>query len=98
MVERLGGVALLKWVWLSWRKCATGGRARQSLGYLLQMENGTRLKEKCVTMQSFDFARLVFHLTLVQHFLTVLPFGKVMSIMCHCMLEICNLLLGFDFT
>ena len=38
-------------------------------------------------------------LALVQYFLTMppsLPFGKVMYILCHCMVEVCSLL--FDFT
>lgn len=48
-----------------------------------------------------EFAQLVFGLALVQYFLTVfpfLPFGMVMDILCHCRLEVCDLLFHFDFT
>lgn len=46
-------------------------------------------------MQNLDFVFLVFSHTLVQYFL---PFGMVMSILCHCMLEACNMSFGFGFT
>lgn len=50
-------------------------------------------------LQDFGFALLDFCLALVQYVLTMpqfFPFGMVMYILCHCMLEVCNLL--FDFT
>jgi hypothetical protein len=43
----------------------------------------------------------VFGLALVQYFLTMLsflPFRMVMGILCHCILEVCDLLFNFDFT
>lgn len=45
-------------------------------------------------MQSLEFAQLVFGLTLVQYFLTMFPFlhfGVVMYILCHYMLQVCDL-------
>ena len=51
-------------------------------------------------MENLVFTLLGFVLDLVRHFLTVLPilpFGVVMYILCHCMLEVCNLLFDFDF-
>lgn len=43
-------------------------------------------------------AQLVFVLDLVQCFFIMLPFlhfGKVMCILCHCILEVCDLLFNF---
>ena len=51
--------------------------------------------------QYVEFAQLVFSLALVQHFLTKptpLHFGLVMYILCHYMLEVCDLCFDFDFT
>ena len=45
-------------------------------------------------MQSMEFAQLGFGLALVQYFLTVLPFiyfEMVMYILCHYILEVCDL-------
>jgi len=42
-----------------------------------------------------------FSLALAQYFLTVfpsLPFGTTMHILCHYILEVCDLLFHFDFT
>jgi hypothetical protein len=44
--------------------------------------------------QSLEFSQLVFSLALVQYFFTMLPslsFGTVMYILCHYMLEVCDL-------
>ena len=52
-------------------------------------------------MQSLEFALIVLGLALVQYFLTMLPslcFRMVMYILCHYMLEVCDLLFDFDFT
>lgn len=52
-------------------------------------------------MPNLEVAQLVFSLPLVQHFLTVLPslpFGIVMSVLCHCILEMYILLFYLDFT
>lgn len=49
-------------------------------------------------MQNFEFALLTFGLALVQCFHTMLPFGMVIYILCHCMLEVCYGLFYFDFT
>lgn len=49
-------------------------------------------------MQSLEFVQLIFSLTLVQYFLTMPPslcFGMVMNILCHYMLEVCDLYFGF---
>jgi len=46
-------------------------------------------------MQSLKFAQLLYSLALVQYFLKKLPFGMVMYILCHYILEVCDLL--FDF-
>lgn len=46
----------------------------------------------------FDFAVQGFELALVQYFFTIssfLPFEMVIYILCHFMLEACNLLLDF---
>ena len=51
-------------------------------------------------MESLEFAQLVCSLALVQYFLTMLPslhFGMVMYILCHYMLEVCDLLFDLDF-
>ena len=51
-------------------------------------------------MENLVFTLLGFVLDLVRHFLTVLhflPSGVEMYILCHCMLEVCNLLFDFDF-
>ena len=48
--------------------------------------------------QSLKFVQVIFCLSLVQYFLTILsflPFGMVMYILCQCLLEVCALL--FDF-
>ena len=50
--------------------------------------------------QSLEFAQMVFGLPLVQYFLSMLPslhFGMVLYILCHYMLEVCDLLFYFDF-
>ena len=52
-------------------------------------------------IQSLEFAQLVFGLALVKHFLIMipfLPFEMKMYIMCHFMLEVCDLPFDFDFT
>ena len=52
-------------------------------------------------IQNLQFALLGSGIALVQYFLTMLPFllcGMVMYILCHCMLEVCDLLFYFDFT
>lgn len=41
-----------------------------------------------------------FCLALIHYFFTMFPFspfGMIMFILCHCMLEVCNLLFDFDF-
>lgn len=46
-------------------------------------------------MQSLKFSPLLFGFDLVQYFfimLSFLHFGMVMYILCHCILEVCNLL------
>ena len=46
-------------------------------------------------MQSLEFALVIFSLALVQYFFSMLPFlhfGTVMYILCHDMLEVCDLL------
>ena len=51
-------------------------------------------------MQSVEFAQLVFSPALAQNFLTglpLLPFGTAMYTLCHCMLEVCDLLSYFGF-
>ena len=51
-------------------------------------------------MQSLEFAQPVFSLALAQHFLAILPFLRfemAMYILCHYMLEVCDLFLDFDF-
>lgn len=45
--------------------------------------------------QNFEFAMLFFGLALVQYSPTFLLFGMVTNILCHCILEICNLLFFF---
>lgn len=44
-------------------------------------------------MLSFGFAQLFFNIVLVQYFLMLLfiPSGAVMFILCHCVLEVCDL-------
>ena len=47
-------------------------------------------------IQTLEFAHLVFHLALVQYFLTMLPslcFGMVMYILCYYTLEVCDFLI-----
>jgi hypothetical protein len=54
-----------------------------------------------IDMQSLEFAWLGLGLALVQYLLTMLfflPFGVAMCILCHCMLEVCDLHFDFDFT
>ena len=49
-------------------------------------------------MQGLEFAQLVFSLALIQYFLTMLPFlhfEMVMYILCHCMLQVCDLFFLF---
>jgi hypothetical protein len=51
-------------------------------------------------MQSWGFFQLVFGLSMVQHFLTMiplLPFEMKMYILWHFMLEVCGLPFDFDF-
>ena len=51
--------------------------------------------------QSLEFAQLVFGLAVVRSFLAVLsflPFGLAVYVLCHCMLEVYDLLFDFDFT
>jgi hypothetical protein len=50
-----------------------------------------------VEIQRLEFAQLVFSLALVQYFLPSLQFGIMMYILCHCMLEVCDLFFFFDF-
>lgn len=45
-----------------------------------------------IEMLSLEFASLVFGLVLVQYFLIMILFAMVMYILCHCMLETCDLL------
>ena len=52
-------------------------------------------------MQSLEFPQLAFGLAVVHYFLTMfqsLCFGIVMYILCHYVLEICNLIFDFNFT
>ena len=53
-----------------------------------------------IEMQNLEFALLVFCLALVQHFLitSFFPFGMMICILCHCRLEVCDLLSDSDFT
>lgn len=51
-------------------------------------------------MQSLELAQRVLSLALVQGFLPVLPFfpfRMLMYVVCHCLLNICDLLFYFDF-
>jgi hypothetical protein len=48
-------------------------------------------------IQSLNFDQMVFGLPLVQYFFTILTFRIVMHTMCHCMLEVCDLLFHFGF-
>ena len=51
-------------------------------------------------MQSLEFAQLVFSLAFVQYFLAILLsmcFGMIICILCHYMLEVCDLLFYFNF-
>jgi hypothetical protein len=51
-----------------------------------------------MAMPSLEFAQLVFSLALVQCFLTMSPsphFGMAMDVLCHYMLEACDLVLFF---
>ena len=60
------------------------------------VEDLKRLLTSVMEIQSLEFAQLVLGFALVQYFISVLPsltFGIVMYIMCHCMLEVCDLLL-----
>lgn len=50
--------------------------------------------------QNLEFAMPVFSLALVEDFLpmqTLLPFVRVMYVLCYCTLEVCVLLFYFDF-
>ena len=52
-------------------------------------------------MQNMEFSLMVFSLTLAQYLFIMLlfvPFGMVICILHHCILEICGLLFYFDFT
>ncbi|EGW10137.1 hypothetical protein I79_024307 [Cricetulus griseus] len=49
-------------------------------------------------MQSLEFTQLIFGLSLIPYFLIMFPFGMVMYILCHCILEVCDLLFHFDLT
>lgn len=49
----------------------------------------------CREMQSLESTLLVFNLALFQYFFTMLPFlyfGIVIYILCHCILQVCDLL------
>lgn len=49
---------------------------------------------------NLEFALLVFSIALVKYFLTMFPFttfGMVICILCHYILELCDLLFHFDF-
>ena len=76
-----------KWEQPRREKCAVvnrGGKSRE-LKSMLTSD---------VEMQSWESAQLVFALALVQYLLTVLSslqFGMVMDILCHCILEVCDL-------
>lgn len=67
--------------------------------------NGTADLESILTsdmeIKNLEISQLVFGLALIHYFLTMLPFlcfGMIMYILCHYMLEVCDLLLGFEFT
>ena len=54
-----------------------------------------------IEMRCFEFPELVFHFVLVKFFLAMLSslcFGMVLHMLCHYMLEVCNLLFYFSFT
>ena len=71
-------------------------------------ERGRRYKEPVINplisdrkMQSLEFALLGFALALVPQFLTMLfslPFAMIIYILCHCMLEVWDLVFYFSFT
>ena len=53
-----------------------------------------------VEMKSLKFALLAFSLALIKHFLTMsyfLVFGMGMIILCHYMLEVCDLIFHLNF-
>jgi hypothetical protein len=50
--------------------------------------------------QPVAYAQMIFVLALVQYFLSLLlllPFNMVIYILCHCMLEVCDLFFFFFF-
>ena len=52
-------------------------------------------------MKTLEFSQLVFILVLVQYVIFMLlahTFEMVMYVLCHCVLELCDLLFDFDFT
>lgn len=71
------------------------------LGEMKGVGDLKRVLTSDMELQSLEFAQQVFGLALVQYFLTMFPFPHfrmVMYILCHYMLEVCNLLYYFDFT
>ena len=72
--------------------------------YSIELKGAADLKNvlaSAMKMQSLEFVQLVFGLALVQYFLTMPPslcFGMVMYILCHYMLEVCDLFFDFYFT
>lgn len=91
----------------SWDACRgelpTGVEGRNGL-QSIKMREGRDLRSPLTSdgdTQNLEFAGLVFALALAQYFLIVLPVlpsGMVMNVLCHCMLEVCDLTFDFDFT
>lgn len=51
-------------------------------------------------MHSLEFAHLLFSLAFIWYFIVILSsldFGVAIYILCHYILEVCNLLFDFDF-
>ena len=52
-----------------------------------------------IEIQNLEYAQIIFDLALVQYFLTVplsLCLGMTIYILCHSMVEVCELLFDFD--
>ena len=79
-----------EWDQLKREKCVAVNKAERKWSY-----------EECFYIRygdiDWEFAQLGFGLALVQYFLTMLPLGMVMYVLCYCMLEVCNLLFHFYF-
>ena len=75
------------------KKCVGGNKAKRSW----RSEESFDIRHEDA---EFGVCPAGFQLYLNQYFLTMSPslcFGMVMSILCHCMLEVCDMLFDFDF-